>query len=96
MIINAWNPGSRGIWRAVMWGVLGALLLAPVVATQFTDDVRWTGFDVAAAAVLLGGLGLSVELTVRVVTRERARATIIGACLLTVLLIWAHGAVGVF
>ena len=34
-----------GRWRALMWGGAACLLLLPLVAMQFSDEVRWTGGD---------------------------------------------------
>lgn len=95
MITTAWKQGSS-IWRVGMWSLLGALLLAPLVAMQFTQEVRWTGFDFAAAAVLMGTLGVLVEVTCRVVTRPIVRAAVLAGLLALALLVWAKGAVGLF
>lgn len=79
-----------------MWSLLEALLLAPLIAMQLTQEVRWTGFDFAAAAVLMGALGVFVEVACRVVTQPFARAAILALLLAAALLVWAEGAVGVF
>lgn len=80
----------------LLWGVLALLLTAPLIAMQFTDEVRWTPYDFAAGALLLGGLGLSVELVLRWFRRPRQRLLAIGAALSVVTLIWLDGAVGIF
>jgi hypothetical protein len=41
------------------------ILLLPLVAMQFTDEVDWGVADFVFAGVLLGGTGLLVELTAR-------------------------------
>ncbi len=96
MITTAWKQGSGSIWRAGMWSLLGALLLTPLIAMQLTQEVRWTGFDFAAAAVLMGALGVFVEVACRIVTRPLARAAVLAVLLAAALLVWAEGAVGVF
>ncbi|WP_150131872.1 hypothetical protein [Sphingomonas carotinifaciens] len=96
MITTAWKQGSGSIWHAGMWSLLGALLLTPLIAMQLTQEVRWTGFDFAAAAVLMGTLGVFVEVACRVVIRPLARAAVLAVLLAAALLVWAEGAVGVF
>ncbi len=88
---RAGNP-----WRWVMWGAIGALLLLPLIAMQFTREVAWTPFDFAAAAALLVGGGLAYEIAARKASRRRSRLLLGGLILGAVLLIWAEGAVGVF
>jgi hypothetical protein len=62
---------------------------------QFTDEVAWTAFDFAFMAALLGGVGLGLELAVRI-TGNAAYRTAAGAALAaTFLLIWINGAVGI-
>lgn len=81
--------------RMAMWAVVAALLLVPLLAMRFTADVRWTPFDFAAAAVLLGGAAIACELAVRVL-HGRWRIVGCAAALAVVVLLWAQGAVGVF
>jgi len=85
----------RPRWRAGMWAVVGALLLVPLVAMRFTADVRWTPFDFAAAAVLLGGAAVACELAMRALP-GRWRIVGCAAVVAVVALLWAQGAVGVF
>ena len=64
--------------RKVMWSIIAALLLAPLIAMQFTREVAWTGFDFVAAGALLIGGGLAYEIMVRQV-RSPARRRVAGA-----------------
>jgi ABC-type cobalamin transport system permease subunit len=96
--MNATNDAGRGpgLWRVAAWGAVAALLIAPLVAMQFTTEVNWTTSDFAIAGALLIGAGLLIEL---VVWKARSRALRIGACVAVVaavLVIWAQGAVGIF
>ena len=43
-------------WRIAGWGLALALLATPLVAMQFTDEVRWGPLDFAVAGVLLVAL----------------------------------------
>lgn len=92
--MNTAAPASRT--RTAMWLALAAILLAPLVAMRFTSEVNWTGSDFAAAAMLLGALGLAVEAATRLLRRPSARAASVGVALLAVAAVWAEGAVGIF
>lgn len=72
------------------------LLLTPLIAMQFTDDVKWTLIDFITAGVLLFGTGLLCELVMRKVKKIRYRIAICGAILTSLLLIWIELAVGIF
>jgi hypothetical protein len=87
------DPKAAGNWRHVMWALFAAIVLAPLVAMQLTDEVRWNGFDFAAAAVLFFVLGISVELAFRAVSRPWLRAAVIVALVAGGALIWADAAV---
>jgi hypothetical protein len=73
----------------------GLLLLIPLVAMQFTDEVVWTLFDFIVAGTLLFGTGLTYKLLTRK-TGEIAYRVAVGFALFTGLfLIWANLAVGI-
>jgi len=72
------------------------LLLLPLIAMQFTEEVNWTLFDFVVAGVLLIGTGLLCELALRKISKIRYRILIIAALLLAMLLIWVELAVGIF
>lgn len=71
------------------------LLLIPLSAMQFTEEVAWTALDFVVAGGLLLGTGLMYVLLSRKVRGTKIKL-IIGASLLFVLLaIWAEFAVGI-
>ena len=72
------------------------ILLIPFIAGQFTDEVKWTGSDFAAAGVLLLGTGLMCELVMRKIKKIEYRIVVCAALLLALLLIWLELAVGIF
>jgi ABC-type Mn2+/Zn2+ transport system permease subunit len=72
------------------------LLLIPLIAMQFTDDVSWTLFDFIVAGVLLLATGLMCELVIRKVNKIEHRIAICLAIIAVLLLIWAELAVGIF
>lgn len=45
---------SSAVFRLAPWGLLGVLLLAPLVAMRLTGKVVWTPDDFAAAALVFG------------------------------------------
>jgi hypothetical protein len=72
------------------------ILLQPLIAMQFTDEVNWTLFDFVIAGVLLIGTGLMCEITMRKIKKIRYRIAIIIAILVVLFLIWLELAVGIF
>lgn len=88
--------GRRGVspWRIIGWGTVAALLLAPLVAMQFTSEVDWDETDFIVMGFIFGSLGLSLEF---MITRSQSLAYRIAsgiAILAAFLLIWANLAVG--
>ncbi len=79
----------------ILVAVTGLLLLAPLVAMQFTHEVTWTGADFAAAAVLLIGTGLLFELALRVLHTRRARVAAGAVLAGGLLLVWLELAAGI-
>jgi len=80
-------------WRVAGWSLAALLLLLPVIAMQFTREVNWTPFDFAFAAVMIGGVGIAFELTVRATRNNAYRSGFAIALAAAFLLIWMNGAV---
>lgn len=98
MMGHAWNgsdAGPRRRWRAVTWGGAAALLLTPLLAMQFTHEVRWTGSDFAVFGLLLalplGALDLAMRRTENASYRAAAALALGAAALMT----WVNLAVGI-
>jgi uncharacterized BrkB/YihY/UPF0761 family membrane protein len=70
------------------------ILLVPLAAMQFTEEVDWKLFDFIIIGTLLIGSGLLYELVAARVN-PKYRAVIAVAFVAAVLLIWAELAVGV-
>ncbi len=89
------KSGSHGgHWRIILWSGAALLLLLPLIAMQFTDEVNWTPGDFLVAGALLLGVGITYELVART-TRNTAYRTAAGVALAAVLiLVWVNGAVG--
>lgn len=75
---------------------VGLLLLIPLIAMQFTDEVNWTLSDFIVAGVLLLTTGFMCELVIRKVNQIEYRIAFCVIILAALLLIWAELAVGIF
>ena len=80
----------------IILGVVGAILLIPFIAMQFTTEVDWSLFDFVLMGVLLTGTGLLSELAIRKIKTNPQRLIVLGVILLTFFLIWVELAVGIF
>ena len=85
------NKRLFGIVLAVVF-----ILMIPLTAMQFTNEVDWDITDFTIAGVLLLGTGLTCELVLRKVKRTVHRLILCGVILLICFLIWAELAVGIF
>ncbi|MGB4972677.1 MAG: hypothetical protein WBO32_08455, partial [Cyclobacteriaceae bacterium] len=57
----------------IITSIVGLLLLIPLVAMQFTNEVNWTFMDFIVAAILLMGTGLGIDFVLRKVERTPYR-----------------------
>lgn len=91
------NPrAGTSIWRIAGWGLLGALLLTPAIAMQFTSEVHWSAGDFVFAAVMFLILGGGIELIVRTIRSGSGRLLAMVTTIGVFLWLWAEFAVGVF
>ncbi len=72
------------------------ILLVPLVAMLFTNEVNWTLLDFIIAGVLLLGTGFWSEWILRKTSKIKYRIVWITAIILLLLLVWAELAVGIF
>ena len=73
-----------------------ALLLIPLIAMHYSDEVRWTLIDFVIMGVLLLVAGMWTQRVVKRVKSFPRRATYIILVILLFLLVWAELAVGIF
>lgn len=89
------NRGLRwSSWRIGAWAFAGLILLLPLLAMQFTDEVNWDAADFAFAALLIIGTGILFELAAKRVDNLAYRAAVGVALGATFLLVWVNAAVG--
>ena len=83
---------SQSVFRVALATLL--LLLVPLVAMQFTDEVNWSPVDFIVMGALIFGIGFLYVLAVRFVTNMVYRIAIGFALGSTFFMIWANLAVG--
>lgn len=76
--------------------IVGALLLIPFIAMQFSSEVVWTASDFIIMGILFLLTGLGIDLVLRKVSSSKNRLIISGIILAVFFMIWAELAVGVF
>ena len=72
------------------------LLLLPLIAMPFTNEVNWSVFDFVIAAILLFGTGFLCEVVLSNTKKIQYRFLFCGVLLLLLFLVWAELAVGIF
>ena len=72
------------------------ILLVPLIAMLFTNEVKWGVFDFVIMGMLLLGTALTCELVLRKVKKLEHRIVLLAIILLAMFLIWAELAVGIF
>jgi len=86
---------NRTFWKFATWAVGVAVMLAPLIAMQFTHEVAWDGADFAVLGVMVFGSAGAYSLAL-MITPERSYLAGTGLALLaTFALIWINLAVGI-
>jgi hypothetical protein len=82
-------------WRKAPWVIAALILLLPLVAMPFTDEVVWDETDfIVAGAMLFGACG-AWELAQRAAGNMSYRAGVGVAIITALILVWMNLAVGV-
>lgn len=71
------------------------ILMVPLVAMQFTDEVAWTLSDFVVAGFLLLGTGLAYEFAVKKAASNTYRLAVGLAVVSALMLVWVNLAVGI-
>jgi uncharacterized membrane protein (DUF441 family) len=82
--------------RVVIICIAVVILLIPLVAMQFSEEVNWSSMDFITMGVLLLTTGLLCELVLRKVPKLKHRVLLCAGIVAVFLLIWAELAVGIF
>ncbi len=80
---------------ASVFVVTASILMVPLVAMQFTGEVKWNLSDFIIMGTLLVGTGLLLVLASRKIKNINHRVAAIVALLAALLLIWIELAVGI-
>ncbi|KYF76716.1 hypothetical protein BE20_09745 [Sorangium cellulosum] len=94
---TAHNGGGRrgSRWRIAVWGIAALVLLLPLIAMQFTEEVAWDLADfVIFGSMLVGACG-AYELAARVTSNNAYRAAVGVALAAAFVLVWMNLAVGI-
>lgn len=89
------GAGSGHGWRIAVWGGAAALLLAPAVATQATDEMRWDSADFILVGSLLAATCVAWEVAIRRIGNWACAAAVTVAVGTAFLLFLVNGAVGI-
>lgn len=82
--------------RLTVWAAFIALILMiPLVAMQFTEEVNWSLFDFVLMGAVLFGVGLAYELIARRSEKTVYRVAFGVGLAGAFLLFWVNGAVGI-
>ena len=80
--------------RTALWGAAACLLLLPLVAMQFTQEVAWDGADFVIFGIMLAAACGAYELAVRLTPVAAFRAIAGMAIVAVFVLVWLQLAVG--
>jgi len=72
------------------------LLLIPLIAMQFTTEVKWEFPDFIVAGILLLVFGFSIAFAMRRIKKPKIKIATVSLIVLILLLLWAEMAVGIF
>ncbi len=82
-------------WRPAVWGAAALVLLLPMFAMQFTDEVDWDLADFAIFGAMLVGACGTYELAARTTGNSAYQAAVGVALAGAFILVWMNLAVGI-
>jgi hypothetical protein len=86
---------GRHIWRLAPWIVAALLLVLPLAAMRFTDEVNWDETDFIVFGAMLFGACSAYELAARMTGNIAYRAGVGVAVVAAFILVWMNLAVGI-
>lgn len=84
---------QKRIW---LYGIPAILLSLPFFAMQFTTEVQWTSSDFVIGGILLFGTAFIIDVLLRVLKSKKQRLIAVVTVVLTLMIVWAELAVGLF
>lgn len=81
---------------SIVVGIVVFILLIPLVAMQFTNEVKWDIKDFTIMGILLLATGVTIEIVTRIIKSAQLKLAFTLIILLVLFLIWAELAVGIF
>jgi hypothetical protein len=91
--VGSGRRGSR--WRIAVWGTAALVLLLPLLAMQFTEEVAWDLADFVVFSAMLTGACGTYELAARATRNHAYRAAVGVALAAAFILVWMNLAVGI-
>ena len=76
--------------------IVGIILLIPMIAMQFTDEVNWSFLDFIIMGIMLSITGLALGIIIKKIKDYKYRNIFITIIVMIFLLIWAELGVGLF
>tara|TARA_B100000003_G_scaffold77858_1_gene69801 strand:- start:318 stop:611 length:294 start_codon:yes stop_codon:yes gene_type:complete len=76
--------------------IVGIILLIPMIAMQFTDEVNWSFLDFIIMGIMLSITGLALGIIIKKIKDYKYRNIFITIIIMIFLLIWAELGVGLF
>ena len=94
---NTDNGGGRrgNRWRKAVWSTAALLLVLPLVAMQFTDEVVWDLADFVVFGAMLAGACAAYEFAASVTRNNAYRGATAVAIAAAFILVWMNLAVGI-
>ena len=77
-------------------GIVLSILLIPLIAMQFSNEVNWSTFDFIVAGTLLFLMGLTIEFILNKFKTKKQRLIFLTLSIGAFLIIWIELAVGIF
>ncbi|CDN73677.1 hypothetical protein [Elizabethkingia anophelis] len=79
-----------------IYSVVALLLIVPLIGMQFSKEIKWSLLDFIIAGFLLFTTAFSIDFIMRRVKTKAYQFITIALVLITLFLIWAELAVGIF
>ena len=76
--------------------IVGIILLIPMIAMQFTDEVNWSFLDFIIMGIMLSISGLALGIIIKKIKDYKYRNIFITIIVMIFLLTWAELGVGLF